>query len=271
MLKQDTDIYCGIFSSSILRRDVKESIERTVECYELELFHNAEGTSFINGKPHKTRRGMLLCAKPGQRRFSIFPVKCSFIRIFTGELDPDLKAILDSLPDITYIGDENETDSLLALFSQLGACFFAKHTEAQFKIKINGLFFELLYHIVRLTDTAPSINSGIPADGTVRRAYEYINENFAGDCRLKTVAEAISVSPNYLHTLFKSSLGVTPYEYAVTKRIEKAKKLIMAGEYTMLEVALAVGFCSQSHFNKVFLANCGMTPAEYRRGLLLQY
>lgn len=271
MLKQDTGIYCGIFNSSILRRNAEQSIERMVECYELELFHSEAGTSYINGQPYKTRRGMLLAAKPGQRRFSIFPVKCSFIRVFKANLDPDIKAVLDSLPDITYLSDDNETDSLLALFSKLGACFAAKHTEPSWELKINGLFLELLYRIVRLTAADTPASASSLAEGTVRKAYEYIHENYIGDCRLKTIAEAISVSPNYLHTLFKSSMGITPYEYAVAKRIEKAKDLIMTGEYTMLEIALAVGFCSQSHFNKVFLQKTGMTPVEYRRSLLEQY
>ena len=55
------------------------------------------------------------------------------------------------------------------------------------------------------------------------------------------------------------------------KRVRRAKRLIAAGERSMLEIALETGFCSQSHFNKVFREATGFTPAAYRRRLLEQY
>ena len=55
------------------------------------------------------------------------------------------------------------------------------------------------------------------------------------------------------------------------KRVEQAKKQIMAGEKTMLEIALECGFCSQSHFNKVFKEQTALTPVEYRKKLLERY
>ncbi|MBP3397122.1 MAG: helix-turn-helix transcriptional regulator [Clostridia bacterium] len=55
------------------------------------------------------------------------------------------------------------------------------------------------------------------------------------------------------------------------RRIEQARRLISAGDKSMLEIALELGFCSQSHFNKVFKKETGMTPAAYRRGMLERY
>jgi AraC family transcriptional regulator len=55
------------------------------------------------------------------------------------------------------------------------------------------------------------------------------------------------------------------------RRINKAKKLIASGEKTMSQIALETGFCSQSHFNKVFKEKTGQTPIAYRRALLEQY
>ena len=104
-----------------------------------------------------------------------------------------------------------------------------------------------------------------------REAREYINENYTQDCSLSKIAEAVRVSPNYLHTAFSRGFGVTPYEYALRKRLEKAKRLIMAGEKSMLEIALELGFCSQSHFNKLFKEREGVTPAQYRAGILSRY
>ena len=106
------------------------------------------------------------------------------------------------------------------------------------------------------------------AESDAADAYEYLNEHYAEDCSLKTVAAALHVSPNYLHSIFLREVGVTPYAYVTDKRVRRAKRLIAAGEKSMLEIALETGFCSQSHFNKVFKSQTGMTPKEFRNSIV---
>ena len=268
MLIQNEDIYCGVFDSGIIRKNEQRSHDREVTCYELELFHKDSGTSHINGTAYQIRRGMLLCSKPGQIRFSDFPLKCSFIRVFTKNLDEKLDMILASLPDVRYIDDEEQTERMLSLFSKLGS-YFINPADTTAELRINSLFYELLTLIVRNENT--SVSSKPDVTNAVRAAYEYINESFTKSCTLTEIADAVNLSPNHLHTVFREAIGMTPYEYVTEKRIEKAKKLIMSGDRSMLETALEVGFCSQSHFNKVFRKAVGMTPAEYRKNLLSQY
>jgi len=63
---------------------------------------------------------------------------------------------------------------------------------------------------------------------------------------------------------------MTPFAYVLKKRIAHAQRFIMAGDKSMLEIALETGFCSQSHFNKAFRAATGTTPVQYRKQLLQQ-
>ena len=107
MLYAENDIYCGIFDSGILRKNAQKSQDRTVACYEIELFHTDTGISYVNDQKHPVRRGMILCTKPGQIRHSEFPVRCSFIRIFPdGAQRTGVKKILDRLPDCLYLKEE---------------------------------------------------------------------------------------------------------------------------------------------------------------------
>jgi len=269
MLTQNEDIYCGIFDSSIIRKNEFQSSEREVTCFEIELFHSQSGTSHINGKAYPIRRGMLLCSKPGQIRYSDFPLKCSFIRIWENNLDPRLQRLLNELPDVRYIDSEAEIEQLIMLFKKLGSYFISTASEAS-ELRINSIFFEILSRIAQ-NEAEAEYGVGQGVGGTIRAAYEYINENFAKSCSLSEIAQAVNISPNHLHRVFTDAIGMTPYEYVIKKRIEKAKKLIMAGEKSMLEIALEIGFCSQSHFNKVFRKVTGKTPVEYRKELLSQY
>lgn len=271
MLKPNTDIYCGLFDSSILRQNVIKSQERYVQSFEIELFHQSSGISHVDAEQYKVRRGMILVAKPGQIRYSNFPVKCSFIRIFAGCCDTQIKNILSDMPTCTYIDDNETVEKLLGKFAKLGSAFLSYQGLESEDININSLFFDILYRCKLLADQTNPDKQAPPVNQTVRTVFEYINENFSSDCSLSTLASAVHVSPNYLHTLFKNTVGLTPFEYVMKKRIDKAQSLIMAGEHSMLEISIETGFCSQSHFNKTFKAHTGQTPIEYRQSLIDKY
>lgn len=270
MLQRGNDIYCGIFDSGILRREDSKSTDRRVVFYELELFHTNTGTSFVNGERYPCRRGMLLCAKPGQVRHSDFPVRCSFIRIAAGK-DPDIDRILDAAPNCFYIRDESKILELMALFSKLGTLSVASETRGWETAHINAKFAEMLYRCMRLWGEDVSAVDGAPVGRLTREAYEYINEHYCEPCTLADIALALHISPNYLHTVFKKETGTTPLAHVLHRRVEKAKKLIVAGEHSMLEIALETGFSSQSHFNKVFKKETGQTPVSWRRDLAKTY
>ena len=270
MIKDTQKIQCGIFDSAILRKNLSRSQEREVTCYELELFLDGVGTSYVDGARHPVRRGMLLTAKPGQIRHSEFPVRCAFIRLFVGA-DPDLEETLAAFPECFYVEREEDIDELASLFSRLSG-----HTTSSFSsdwrtMRINADLTAILYKCMRLRQPTSDTDEGESGGKLVRDAYEYIAENFTRPLTLSEIAEALHVSPGHLHATFKRSIGTTPAHLITTRRIDKAKRLIAAGEKSMLEIALEVGFCSQSHFNKVFLKECGITPAEYRKDLGKSY
>ena len=270
MIKEVTKIQCGIFDSALLRLGHLQSQEREVVCYELELFVEDAGTSFIDGVRHPVRRGMLLRAKPGQIRYSLFPVRCYFICLFVGA-DEDMEATIAAFPECFYIEDEGDIEELTSLFARLSS-----HTTSSFSsdwrtMRINADLTAILYKCMRLHQPTSEGDEGDSGGRLVRDAYEYIAENFTRPLPLAEIAEALHVSPSYLHATFKRSVGATPAQIVTARRIDKAKRLIAAGEKSMLEIALEVGFCSQSHFNKVFLKECGITPATYKKELGRSY
>ena len=270
MLIAHRDIYCGLFDSAIARGNIPGSDLRTVECFELEVFHSSGGVSYVNGEKYPTARGMLLCAKPRQIRHSDFPVKCSFIRVFDNEyLSPSLRTILQSLPNCTYIEKEEETEDMLSLMSRLGMMFTSTEINNTDTVLINTLFYSILHRMLTATEERAQVPSNNHINRVALEAYEYINENLSQDCSLNKIAEMVKVTPNYLQTVFTKAFGISPYRYTIFKRIEKAKKMIKIGEKSMLDIALETGFCSQSHFNRIFKNHTGKTPSEYRSERLL--
>lgn len=268
MLDSSKDLMCGIFDSNVIMRNKTKSEPREVSFYELELFPEGVGVSYIDGEAYPVKQGMLLVAKPGQIRFSQLPVKCYYIRLFN--TDCAEASIVASLPTITYF-DAEDFDRLCSDFLSLGACYINSMDKTLRDLKVNSLLYDILYRIQK--PYAPDVLHPARHEDKqiVLKAKEYIDENFCGDCSLSEISEHIHISPNYLHTLFSEQTGITPFAYVTEKRIELAKRMILAGNNTLLEIALETGFSSQSHFNKIFKKKTGYTPAEYRRKITAEY
>ena len=66
-------------------------------------------------------------------------------------------------------------------------------------------------------------------------------------------------------------MGCSFSQYINRLRVERSQVLLCDQTYSMLEIALAVGFSSQSYFNRVFKNICGKTPQEYRESVCTIY
>lgn len=97
----------------------------------------------------------------------------------------------------------------------------------------------------------------------IRRAIEFIHSRLEQDITLKEIADAVGLSPFHFARLFKQTLGVSPYQYVIRQRIERAKQLLARGDQPLSSVAIDVGFYDQSHFTLHFKKVCGLTPRQY--------
>lgn len=98
----------------------------------------------------------------------------------------------------------------------------------------------------------------------IRRALSYMAEHFSEPLTLENVARAVELSPSYFSTLFHQVVGVNFREHLCRIRVEESKQLLASTDYSLTNIALAVGFADQSYFCKVFKRIVGMTPGKYR-------
>jgi len=79
------------------------------------------------------------------------------------------------------------------------------------------------------------------------------------------LANVVALSKSHFSRAFKLSLGLSPMEYVVVRRVERAKAMISSTRERLAEVALACGFADQAHFNRRFRDLIGMSPGRWRR------
>jgi len=92
-------------------------------------------------------------------------------------------------------------------------------------------------------------------------------EDFLGrDIGLVDMAAVVVYSPDHFARLFRRTFRVSPYQYLLGRRIERAKTMLRDRSVPISTVAAACGFSSQSHLNAVFKRHTGETPGRYRHG-----
>ena len=110
--------------------------------------------------------------------------------------------------------------------------------------------------------------SRAPAAGALspqqlRRAVDLLQAHAEAPIGLEQLASQVGLSPSWFGRAFKASTGLTPYQWQLNVRIEKAQALLSAGQ-PAADVALATGFSEQSHFSRVFRQRTGTTPGKWR-------
>ena len=107
-----------------------------------------------------------------------------------------------------------------------------------------------------------SMRSGLSTP-KLRRVQDCVLANLASDISLHDLAELVDLSPRHLCRSFKQATGISPYQYILKERIERSKALLRMGTTSVAEVALSVGFSSQSHFTDAFQKHTGTTPGGF--------
>lgn len=99
---------------------------------------------------------------------------------------------------------------------------------------------------------------------TIQELMEYIQNNYASDLSLNSLAQMAHISPVYLSTLFKEETGISYIKYVTELRLNKAKELLRSGEFLVTEVSEKVGYHNYRYFCDMFKKSTGMTPNEYK-------
>jgi AraC family transcriptional regulator len=93
---------------------------------------------------------------------------------------------------------------------------------------------------------------------------EHIQEHLDQDLTLTRLGAVVYMSPYHFARLFQRSTGVSPHQFVVRTRIDRAVTLLAARELSIARISRAVGFRTASHFSTVFRRVTGVTPRAYR-------
>jgi AraC family transcriptional regulator len=139
----------------------------------------------------------------------------------------------------------------------------------------DGLYIDTLAHTIavhlahrhstRAKSSRISVLQPIIGSYRLRRVIEFIEDHLDHDLTLETIAAQSGLSAIYMGRVFRNAFGLSPHQYVLSRRVERAKQLLRESDFSIAEVAAAAGFSSQSHLSYWFSRRVGVSPGSYRR------
>jgi AraC-like DNA-binding protein len=228
-----------------------------------------DGRLWVSG--HDAERGSIQCVPVGQRpravtygRFKLlhFYVPCALLADLSGYRSGALDVI-----DPLYATD--------AIIERIGRDVLAEMREGQplSRLRVDALGQDLAIQLLRRWSnlTGTRTMTQMPAKGGLapwqeRRTTEYLRAHLTRDVSLHELAGVAQLSAFHFARTFKQSMGLPPHAFLRRLRCERAKELLTATDLPVTEIAAQVGYETPQAFARMFRAEVGASPGEYRRG-----
>jgi AraC family transcriptional regulator len=135
------------------------------------------------------------------------------------------------------------------------------------RLKAESITVVMLAHLSRRDGTAGVAHQREIAPivtGRLAHVVEYIENNLNEQLSLVALARIAQTSAFHFARQFKSSTGLTPHQYVMQRRIDRARRLLRDPRLSIADVAFDCGFATQAHLTAVFRKLVGSTPKAYR-------
>ena len=177
-------------------------------------------------------------------------------------VDPDGIELVASVggrdPAVEQIGasllSEAENGGLLG-------CVYADALATSLVVRLLRNHSSLGRAAARRTERRPPVE--LPK-AALRRVTDHVEENLARSITLAELSGVAHMSPFHFSRMFKASTGLSPHQYVIRRRVERAKVLLADTEFPLHEVARAVGFTDQSHLARHTRRLLGASPRAFR-------
>lgn len=160
------------------------------------------------------------------------------------------------------------SDTIASLVALGSSCSSFASLKAD--IMIRNLFEQLL----RENRNAAKLSQNIAAAKASTRleilkrvalAKEWMETNYSSSCTLEDMAAIASMNSQHFLRMFKQVYAITPHQYLVSIKLEKARQLLQDTGLPVLDICNAVGFESVYSFTLLFRKKFGLPPARFRR------
>lgn len=229
------------------------------------IHYVAEGSGFVEcrGRKHPVGPGQLfvLTANEGHRYRTDagHPFLLQWVELSGGDCARLTGAFLDAHSPVVDVPDSLTASRLL-----LRICTLLQKDTHPNQVLLSKMLYALLVNLFALCldgNRQQSLSRLPEMEKVLRHIDGHLQENLD----ISSLASIAGFNPQYFSKLFHKHFGMPPGKYIAAKRIHCAKERLSGSGVSVEQLAEELGFCSASHFIRLFKQREGLTPAEFRR------
>jgi AraC-like DNA-binding protein len=124
---------------------------------------------------------------------------------------------------------------------------------------------EMVYRVLQREQYARllALAAAESASNPVSAVLEYVRGHLSEPLTVADMADLVSLSPSAFAHLFRDVTGRSPYQFLKEMRLDRARELLVDGNFTVARISKEVGYASVSHFISEFRGRFGVTPRTY--------
>ena len=130
-------------------------------------------------------------------------------------------------------------------------------------VLVDGIVDILAFEASRYKRVNPKLQLKLTAP--LREVVKLMEANLEEPLDLTQISEYVNRSRRQIERLFQQQLNTTPLRYYLELRVTEGRRLLQHSNLTVVQVAVACGFVSPSHFSKCYTAYFGHPPSKEKR------
>jgi len=171
------------------------------------------------------------------------------------------ESFFQSSKPVIYIGFK---ESMLKSFFEIIQNVKEEKTgHQQVSAAITILMISKILSVIRNQEFA-----GKSIERTIQKACLYFRENLNTNINIEDLAKELNVGYSYFRQMFKKYTGISPTQYHLSLRIQRAKDLLASTDHSFKEIADVLGFESYFYFSRIFKDKTGKSPMEFKKEVL---
>lgn len=151
-------------------------------------------------------------------------------------------------------------------------CFenMIKSTELKYgrEVRLQGLLGVFLSELIEKAGKHVDISNNYK-ELYIKKSLQFVEANYYRKLNISEMAKSVGLNKNYFSTFFRINMGVTPQQYVIKFRINKACELMRNMGLTISDISRSVGYNDTLGFSKIFKKEKGVSPKIYREKLLI--
>lgn len=231
--------------------------------YIIHYITEGKGCFYAEGNKYELEAGQGFLIVPGQQTFyqadKEFPWTYLWVGFDGGNVESYLKEIGLTSEKPVYRCENGKV-----LQEIVGEMLENQKASFSGQLLLEGLLYRFFAALAENIEM-PALSRQESENLYVKRAMEFIRNNYFEDIKVTDIADYVSVNRSYLYTLFQKSLHMSPSRYLAEIRMSQAEKLLLMTDFSIEVTARSCGYRDTLSFTRIFKEHFKMPPSQYRK------